>query len=131
MPVPTAFAVRVPIEIEPVGAESVTMPALEMPKMSPDAETLENPEATMEVMSRSEALEVSEIVPALAWLSPLTLTVPTMVAAEDKVVIEPALLFKPVAMAEMLPRLLPSESVMALPEEVIEIVPPEAPLASI
>lgn len=66
MPVPTELAVRVPIVIEPVGADSVIVPALDMPERSPVAETLEKPEARIDVRSMEPAVEVIEIVPALA-----------------------------------------------------------------
>ncbi len=132
MPVPTELAVKVPMAIEPAGADRVIVPALDMPERSPVAETLEKPEARIDVRSMEPAVEVIEIVPAFAWLRPFTLIELAVVDPEDVVVMDPARLLRPEAVAEMLPRL--EEPSIREMEEVVEvraIEPPEAPLAYI
>ena len=54
-----------------------------------------------------------------------------VVVPEEKVVMDPARLLRPEAVAEILPRLVPSEREMKEVVEVRVIEPPEAPLANI
>lgn len=53
-----------------------------------------------------------------------------MVDPEEEVVMEPARLLRPEAVAEILPRLEPSIREMEELEDVREMEPPEAPLAN-